>query len=74
MDREFKPPQIFADVLTLVQVYYPLHNNLPKPFHFAVSERFLPDLAKCPHLIVLANAVDTNCGAASRWVRLFEAR
>lgn len=30
MEREFKHPQIFADVLTLCQLYYPMHNNLPK--------------------------------------------
>ncbi len=30
MDREFKHPQIFSDVLTLTQIYYPMHNNFPK--------------------------------------------
>jgi len=58
MEREFKHPQIFADVLTLLQLYYPMHNNLPKPFRFAVGERILDELAECLRLIVLANAVD----------------
>ena len=58
MDREFKHPQIFSDVLTLTQIYYPMHNNFPKPFRFAVGERILEELAECLRLIVLANAVD----------------
>lgn len=58
MERSFKHPQIFSDVLTVSQMYYPLHNNLPKPFRFAVGERLLAELAECLRLIVLANAVD----------------
>ncbi|BBU68785.1 four helix bundle protein [Fluviibacter phosphoraccumulans] len=76
MEREFKHPQIFADVLTLSQLYYPLHNNLPKPFRFAVGELILSELAECLRLIVLANAVDkqnaagrTEGGAYVRKVR-----
>lgn len=61
MEREFKHPQIFADVLTFSQLYYPLHNNLPKPFRFAVGERILAELAECLRLIVLANAADKHC-------------
>jgi hypothetical protein len=63
MEREFKHPQIFADVLTLCQMYYPMHNNLPKPFRFAVGERILAELADCLRLIVLANAVDKKSEA-----------
>jgi len=63
MEREFKHPQIFADVLTLCQLYYPMHNNLPKPFRFAVGERILAELAECLRLIVLANAVDKKSTA-----------
>lgn len=63
MEREFKHPQIFADVLSLCQMYYPIHNNLPKPFRFAVGERILAELAECLRLIVLANAVDKKCAA-----------
>lgn len=63
MEREFKHPQIFADVLTLCQMYYPMHNNLPKPFRFAVGERILAELAECLRLIVLANAVDKHSPA-----------
>lgn len=61
MEREFKHPQIFADILTLSQLYYPLHNNLPRPFRYAVGERILAEIAECLRLIVLANAVDKNC-------------
>jgi hypothetical protein len=66
MDRTFKHPQIFSDVLALCQVYYPLHSNLPKPFRFAVGERILVELAECMRLIVLANAVDKSMSAGRR--------
>ena len=58
MERAFKHPQIFADMLMFCQLYYPLHNNLPKPFRFAVGERILAESAECLRAIVLANAVD----------------
>lgn len=63
MERVFKHPQIFADVLTLCQIYYPMHNNLPKPFRFAVGERILSEMAESLRLIVLANAVEKHCPA-----------
>lgn len=76
MEREFKHPQIFADVLTLLQLYYPMHNNLPKPFRFAVGERILAELAECLRLIVLANAVDKKSatGCAEGVVHLRQIR
>lgn len=66
MERAFKHPQIFADLLSLCQVYYPMHNNLPKPFRYAVGERILAELAECLRRVVLANAVEktTACGRA----------
>ena len=54
MEREFKHPQIFADMLVFCQLYYPMHNNLPKPFRFAVGERILAESAECLRAIVLA--------------------
>lgn len=84
MDREFKHPQIFSDVPGLCQSYYPLHNNLPKPFRFAVGERILAELAECLRLIVLASAVDKksraghiegggiSAGSGRRWQQWFE--
>jgi hypothetical protein len=58
MERAFKHPQIFADLLGFIQNYYPLHNNFPKPFRFAVGERILDESAECLRAIVLANSVD----------------
>lgn len=63
MEREFKHPQIFADMLVFCQMYYPMHNNLPKPFRFAVGERILAESAECLRAIVLANAVDKHSPA-----------
>ena len=62
MQRVFKHPQIFTDLLTLSQMYYPMHHNLPKPFRFAVGERILAELAECMRLVVMANSVDKACG------------
>jgi hypothetical protein len=58
MKREFRHPQIFSDVLLLCQMYYTAHNNLPKPFRYAVGELVLAELAQALRLIVRANAVD----------------
>lgn len=63
MEREFKHPQIFADMLVFCQLYYPMHNNLPKPFRFAMGERILSESAECLRAIVLANAADKSCPA-----------
>ena len=63
MEREFKHPQIFADMLVFCQLYYPMHNNLPKPFRFAVGERILSESAECLRAIVLANAADKSAPA-----------
>lgn len=62
MQRVFKHPQIFTDLLTLSQMYYPMHHNLPKPFRYAVGERILAELAECMRLVVMANSVDKACG------------
>lgn len=51
MQRVFKHPQIFTDLLTLSQMYYPMHHNLPKPFRYAVGERILAELAECMRLV-----------------------
>jgi hypothetical protein len=63
VQRVFKHPQIFADLLGLCQLYYPMHNNLPKPFRYAVGERILTELAECLRHVVLANAVDKQSEA-----------
>lgn len=66
MDKEFKHPQIFADLLLLSQQYYPLHNNLPKPFRFSVGEQLLAELADCLRYVILANAVNKKNNGRSR--------
>lgn len=58
MHSSFKHPQIFADLLTFSQIYYPLHANFPKSFRFAVGEKILSEISEALRLIVLANAVD----------------
>ena len=55
---EFRQPPIFADVLTLTQLYMPIMQNFPKPFRMSVGQQILDELAACVRAIVLANAVD----------------
>ena len=66
MERAFKHPQIFADLLSLLQAYYPIHNRMPKGFRFSVGEQILQELGQCMRLVVQANGLDkhnaTACG------------
>ena len=50
-------------VVESARLYYPLHNNLPKPFRFAVGELILAESAECLRAIVLANAADKASAA-----------
>lgn len=64
MNQVFKHPQVFADLLTVFQMYYPMHQNLPKPLRLSVGERVLQELTQCLRLVVLANGVDKQCPQA----------
>ena len=60
MEQAFKHPQIFADLLSLLQIYYPVHNRMPKGFRFTVGEQVLKELGHCMRLVVQANGLDKN--------------
>lgn len=60
MEQAFKHPQIFADLLSLLQTYYPVHNRMPKGFRFTVGEQVLQELGHCMRLVVQANGLDKN--------------
>ncbi len=66
MQSAFKHPQIFADLLMVFQVYYPLHCQLPRPFRFSVGEQILSTLAECCRLVVLANGVNKQSAEGRR--------
>lgn len=42
-------------------MYYPMHQNLPKPFRLTVGEQLLRELSECLRQVVLANAVNKQC-------------
>lgn len=42
-------------------MYYPMHQNLPKPFRLTVGEQILRELGECLRYVVLANAVNKQC-------------
>jgi len=50
-------------MLLVCQLYYPLHQNLPKPFRFTVGEQILMEIATCLRVIVLANAANKKTTA-----------
>lgn len=58
MIKESKHPQIFSDVITVFEMYYRIHDGMPKSFKITVGEKVLDRLSNAMHLIVLANNVD----------------
>ena len=66
MTRESKHPQIFSDIVVLFEIYYRIHEGMPKSFRVAVSEKVLDRLSNAMHFIILANNVDkkTKIGKA----------
>ena len=58
MKKETKHPQIFSDVVTIFEIYYRIHDGMPKSFKITVGEKVLDRLSNAMHSIVLANNVD----------------
>lgn len=58
MIKESKHPQIFSDVVTIFEIYYRIHEGMPKSFRITVGEKVLDRLSNAMHSIVLANNVD----------------
>ncbi len=55
MDKAFKHPQIFSDLLMFYKRYYPIHAGLPKPFRFTTGESILTEITSCLKQVTLAN-------------------
>lgn len=55
MDKVFKHPQIFSDLLMFYKRYYPIHAGLPKPFRFTTGECILAEITACLKQVTLAN-------------------
>lgn len=47
MEKAFKHPQIFSDLLMFYKRYYPIHAGLPKPFRFTTGEGILSEITSC---------------------------
>jgi hypothetical protein len=58
MRAEYKHPQIFSDMAVLFEMYYRIHEGMPKSFRMAVSDKVLSEIASAMRLAVLANGVD----------------
>ena len=55
MDKTFKHPQIFSDLLMFYKRYYPIHAGLPKPFRFTTGEAILTEITVCLKQVTVAN-------------------
>lgn len=60
MEKDFKHPQIFSDLLMFYKRYYPIHAGLPKPFRFTTGESILTEITQCLKLVTLANQCNKN--------------
>ncbi len=60
MEKDFKHPQIFSDLLMFYKRYYPIHAGLPKPFRFTTGESILTEVTHCLKLVTLANQCNKN--------------
>ena len=58
MIKESKHPQIFLDIVIVFEMYYHIHQGMPKSFRVTVGEKVLDRLSKAMHLTVLANSGD----------------
>jgi len=58
MKVESRHPQIFSDIIALFEIYYHIHEGMPKSFRISVSEKVLHELTEAMRLVVLANNVD----------------
>jgi len=60
MEKDFKHPQIFSDLLMFYKRYYPIHAGLPKPFRFTTGESILTEVTHCLKLVTLTNQCDKS--------------
>jgi hypothetical protein len=58
MRAEYKHPQIFSDMAVLFEMYYHIHEGMPKSFRVAVSDKVLSEIADAMRLAVLANGAE----------------
>lgn len=76
MTIESKHPQIFLDIVIVFEMYYRIHEGMPKSFRVTVGEKVLNRLSNTMHSVVLANNVDkkTKIGRDRALVYLSELR
>ena len=76
MTIESKHPQIFLDIVIVFEMYYRIHESMPKSFRVTVGEKVLNRLSNTMHSVVLANNVDkkTKIGRDRALVYLSELR
>ncbi|MGR1225480.1 hypothetical protein ACUVMQ_21335 [Aeromonas veronii] len=64
MLREFKHPNVYAGIVALYGLYWPLHQDLPKAVRYTTGEQVLTELTMSLCAVVNANQVDKGCEQA----------
>lgn len=66
MHNEFKHTKVYADIVALYGLYWPLHQHLPKGVRCTTGEQILTELTMCLRAVVKVNQVDKACEQARK--------
>lgn len=70
MQAAFKHPKVYADLVALYGLYWPIHQGLPKGFRYTSGEQILHELTQCIRAVTQANFVNKQCSQARRLVKV----
>lgn len=66
MRAAFKHPKVYADLVALYALYWPIHQGFPKGFRYTSGEQILRELTACIRAVTQANFADKTCGKARK--------
>jgi hypothetical protein len=66
MQAGFKHPKVYADLVALYGLYWPIHQGLPKGFRYTSGEQILRELTLCIRAVTRANFSDKQCPLSRR--------
>lgn len=66
MQVAFKHPKVYADLVALYGVYWPIHQGLPKGVRYTSGEQILRELTQCIRAVTQAIFANKKCLQARR--------
>lgn len=66
MREAFKYPKVYADLVALYALYWPMHQGLSKGFRYTSGEQILRELTACIRAVTQADFADKACGKARK--------